>query len=563
MYQIDIASAVSVRPGATATGTAGWFTDGDPLNPGGAIPGTVLPAEWLNMVMAELDGVALLRGGSLDKTVSTQLAQNLNGTRAVDAYTTDMGSTTRTSYAGGVLIAVSTSRVNGAHSGCVCIATSASYNQGSESILGAGVSLSNSGLHNVAFATDTFTITGDECAAIACNTGAMGGTNNAHIASTGCASDNSSNLAFYQLFAASDACTSTQMHTAAIASSNCTQTVSAKSIALASDGVELQAGYTGSLACNGGKVDKTCSAVIASAGGAAQSEVRKPVSAAIATSNTTISQGAAGGSSVALAAKYVEITGDYIVAGGKKTGVTSLTPGGVSEQNQTWRINGNTGVFYGNTFDTGGADYAEYFENLTIGVIPIGVAIALEGDKIRPATEGDVTLGIVSNKPGVTGNTAALDWEGRWLRDVWDNVITDPTLWIEVEGQKIVSEPDPVTGAVTVTWDPGYEGPFDRCPEHLQGKAAPRMLDIPRVNPVWDPSRVYVPRSERPSEYTRVALLGQVRARVAGNVTPGAYLKPSPGGLCLSGSPTNLRALRECGTDGVSPVWLVYVTPAA
>lgn len=70
MYQIDNATAVAVRPAATAAGTAGWFTDG---NPGGGVPATIVPGEFLNMLMAELMALPAAVGITLSKASSNQV----------------------------------------------------------------------------------------------------------------------------------------------------------------------------------------------------------------------------------------------------------------------------------------------------------------------------------------------------------------------------------------------------------------------------------------------------------------------------------------------------------
>ena len=50
MYRIDNGSAAASLPASTAAGTAGYFTDGDPLT---STAPTILPAEWLNSIMLE------------------------------------------------------------------------------------------------------------------------------------------------------------------------------------------------------------------------------------------------------------------------------------------------------------------------------------------------------------------------------------------------------------------------------------------------------------------------------------------------------------------------------
>ncbi|WP_034410972.1 hypothetical protein [Derxia gummosa] len=70
MYQYDHATAVAARPARGSAGTAGWFTDGDA---GVNLPPTVLVANFLNMLQAEL--LAVLTAGAVtpSKTNDAQL----------------------------------------------------------------------------------------------------------------------------------------------------------------------------------------------------------------------------------------------------------------------------------------------------------------------------------------------------------------------------------------------------------------------------------------------------------------------------------------------------------
>jgi hypothetical protein len=94
MYQIDNSTAAVSQPAATAAGSAGFFTDG---NPATSTPATIVPAEWLNAVMMELSNVVTGAGLTLSKPTYTQvlaairrIGQNtivLADTGAVNAYT--------------------------------------------------------------------------------------------------------------------------------------------------------------------------------------------------------------------------------------------------------------------------------------------------------------------------------------------------------------------------------------------------------------------------------------------------------------------------------------------
>jgi len=72
MYQIDNPTASATLPASTSAGSAGYFTDGNPAT--GLAP-TVVPAEFLNMLMMELINVAQGAGIAPDKSKNSQVLQ--------------------------------------------------------------------------------------------------------------------------------------------------------------------------------------------------------------------------------------------------------------------------------------------------------------------------------------------------------------------------------------------------------------------------------------------------------------------------------------------------------
>jgi len=55
----------------------------------------------------------------------------------------------------------------------------------------------------------------------------------------------------------------------------------------------------------------------------------------------------------------------------------------------------------------------------------------------------------------------------------------------------------------------------------------------PIINPDWNPSDKYVPRSERP-EWVKVGLIGQIVVNDDGTCKPGGYCKASQNGIATS-----------------------------
>jgi hypothetical protein len=83
-------------------------------------------------------------------------------------------------------------------------------------------------------------------------------------------------------------------------------------------------------------------------------------------------------------------------------------------------LRGDGHAFADNNWNAGGADYAEYFEWEDANPSDFdrrGIAVIMDGDKIREAEDGEIPFGIISGNPSVVGNAAALKWERKYLRD--------------------------------------------------------------------------------------------------------------------------------------------------
>jgi hypothetical protein len=69
------------------------------------------------------------------------------------------------------------------------------------------------------------------------------------------------------------------------------------------------------------------------------------------------------------------------------------------------------------------------------------------------------------------------------------------------------------------------------------------------LDPAFDSGRKYVPRENRP-EWVNVALLGAVRVRDDGSLTPGGYCRPGMGGIATAAH-TGYRVLKRTGQNQV------------
>ncbi len=131
------------------------------------------------------------------------------------------------------------------------------------------------------------------------------------------------------------------------------------------------------------------------------------------------------------------------------------------------------------------ADYAKYFEWLDENpdnIDRVGRFVTLDGDKIKYAVDGDdFILGIVSSCPSFVDNAAELEWQGKYLKDIYGRDILD-----KETGKRI-------------------------------------------LNPDYDETKEYIPRSKR-KEYSPIALKGKVVVIDDGTCIPNSYAKPAYNG---------------------------------
>lgn len=175
---------------------------------------------------------------------------------------------------------------------------------------------------------------------------------------------------------------------------------------------------------------------------------------------------------------------------------------------------------------TGTADYAEMFETVDGNPIDVGYFVTANGEKIRKANSRDsYILGITSATPGVLGDAAKLEWKDKWVKDEWGR-------WVfrEVTVAPITDK----AGNVVV-------------PEQTE------MQKV--VNPEYDGTREYVPRSKRP-EWVAVGLMGKLLVRDDGTCVEDGYCYPNDDGIATI-SNTGYRVLKRTGPNQV----LVMVNP--
>ena len=160
-----------------------------------------------------------------------------------------------------------------------------------------------------------------------------------------------------------------------------------------------------------------------------------------------------------------------------------------ASRSNVFRVSGGGGVYGGNAYIVGGADYAEFFESVSGEKIPVGTVVCLVDGKIDYCNDPSTAIGVISNRPSVLGNAeegTADEWIGKYLKDKWGNYIFEEVTYVDR-----VSKFNEETG----------EESF----EEIEKTELRRKL-----NPEFDPSVEYIPREMR-DEWNVVGLVGQVR----------------------------------------------------
>jgi hypothetical protein len=224
--------------------------------------------------------------------------------------------------------------------------------------------------------------------------------------------------------------------------------------------------------------------------------------------------------SSALGAENVVVMASDTVDNRNLSGVNSeqIVFGGANGS-RNWMISSVTGTYYANNpaITAPVPDFAEYFENDVSGeVLPYGTFIALSASgNVKVAISGDKWFGVVSSRPGIAAGGADLHWQGAHDVDEWGRWNYDQ---VPNKGWKRR------TPGELESWRP------------LKPKA--------RLNAAFDPKRPYLPRSERPAEWTCVGLVGQLRTRVDASVTGGVFIAPDSSGVgTTSLQPTGARVM--------------------
>jgi len=177
--------------------------------------------------------------------------------------------------------------------------------------------------------------------------------------------------------------------------------------------------------------------------------------------------------------------------------------GSGSDGSDAFRI-GYDGSVYGGTYNTSGADYAEYLEwkdKNSNGEDRVGKFVTIVEDKIQIANAGEYVVGIISGNPSVLGNNDLDSWSMRYKQDEFGRYIY---------------------GNITITSEDENGNIVDNIVENTK-----------LINENYDSTLNYIPRSER-AEWDAVGMLGVLRVYDDGSCIANGYCKVSDGGIATS-----------------------------
>ena len=174
------------------------------------------------------------------------------------------------------------------------------------------------------------------------------------------------------------------------------------------------------------------------------------------------------------------------------------------------RTTGNLAI--AGTMSSAGADYAEFFEwkdGNPEAEDRVGYIVALDGDKLILANEGDYILGVVSGTATVLGDNPEWNWAKRWITDDFGR--------IQYEDKVIHHEAEERNGETIPAWD--------------------ETIKAPVINPDYNPDQKYIKRADRP-EWSAVGMMGKLYVRDDGTCQVNGYAKPINGVATASTSGT-------------------------
>ena len=169
--------------------------------------------------------------------------------------------------------------------------------------------------------------------------------------------------------------------------------------------------------------------------------------------------------------------------------------------------------------DSGGADYAEFFEwedGNPSNQDRRGYPAILSNGKVRIATDSDPTssiIGIISSVPAFIGNAAPNSWHGKFKRDEFGTFIREDEellVWNTEDPQPNPNKPEELARADNRV--PVKDLDTADAPEWAKTNNLRRTRQVKVIDSTYDPALIYQNRKDR-KEWACVGLCGQIPLR--------------------------------------------------
>ena len=234
---------------------------------------------------------------------------------------------------------------------------------------------------------------------------------------------------------------------------------------------------------------------------------------------------------------YTKASADYQTAIGKynkeSTAETDkfIIGNGTSDtaRSNCFRVTNTSGVYSNSTYKSSGADYAEFFQwldNNPNNEDRVGLFVTLVGERIRIAKPADKhILGIISGCPSILGDVYDDQWKGMYEIDIYGRPIFEE---VEVPAETMeVPDPDNLEQTITKVI----------CEAHTEIRQ--------KLNPDYDPTQEYIPRSERP-EWAVVGMMGKLVVIDDGSCEENGWCTAGEGGIAVkSETQTKFRVMKR------------------
>ena len=190
-------------------------------------------------------------------------------------------------------------------------------------------------------------------------------------------------------------------------------------------------------------------------------------------------------------------------------------------------LRGDGNAYCDGSWSGGGADYAEYFEwsdGNASNEDRRGFSVVLDNDKIRPAVDGELPIGVISSRPVIIGDNDIDRWKQKYLRDdfgayIWES--KTHTVW-----QEQVINDEGVESEIKKEFQSDRIPANETVPNNAVVKTEDeegRPLIRRKLNPEWNEDEEYISREDRP-EWDTVGLMGKIRI-LKGQPTGSTWIK--------------------------------------